>query len=239
MAGQLALTGLLLGWFLKKGHHPIKAIMFTVFFLGVFEGLGFWLVAMKKGMSIGELVEAYIGHQLKEGGRALISSQDLAQKQAFEAMANQIKGLLRNIYPSMVIIITSLLCLLNMWLAHVGGKSFALLVVKVKDLLSWTPKKEAIWVFIFSGFGLLFLDGIIKVLSLNLFIITCGVYFVQGIMVIIWWLEKAKAAGWMRILLFLLIGLQQFLMFLVAFLGILDNWFDFRRLKKGNPLEEG
>jgi uncharacterized protein YybS (DUF2232 family) len=112
-------------------------------------------------------------------------------------------------------------------------------IVRLKDLLTWTPKKEALWVFIASGFGLLFLDGGVKVLSLNLFIVTCGVYFVQGVVVIIWWLEKARAAGWMRILLFAFIGLQQFLLFLVAFLGILDIWVDFRRLRKDNPLKEG
>jgi len=239
VAGQLAITGLLLGIFLRKGVHPIRAIMFTVFLLGIFEGLSFWLASMKKGVPIGDWVEGYIGQQLKEGGRAFISPQDQLQKQAFEAMVNQIKGVLRSIYPSMVVVVTSLLCLLNMWLAHLGGRSFDVGIVRLKDLLTWTPKKEALWVFIASGFGLLFLDGGVKVLSLNLFIVTCGVYFVQGVVVIIWWLEKARAAGWMRILLFAFIGLQQFLLFLVAFLGILDIWVDFRRLRKDNPLKEG
>lgn len=59
----------------------------------------------------------------------------------------------------------------------------------------------------------------------------CFVYFLQGIAIVTYYLNKIKMSVWA--VLFLIVIVLQF-GFLVLIAGILDNWWDLRRLQAGN-----
>ncbi len=225
---QLILTGLLIGYLLRKGLHPFKSIFFSVFFMAILEGLIFFIVLTQKGMGPGAVIDGFLDYQFRSGSGAF-SNPEMARE--YELSLSNLKAVIKQIYPSMVLIVGALIGLMNLALGQLlFAKSMKLNMVDYVRVFSWRPKHEAIWVLLASGFGTLLLDGAIRTFSLNLLLVSFCVYFFQGIGVIGWWMEKAKMAGWIRAIIFVSLGLQQIFMFLVSLLGILDNWADFRRI---------
>lgn len=226
---QLILTAIAVGLFMRRSFHPFKAIFSAVLIMALLEGVIFLWVSHQKGISPNNMIGRYLDYQLKDGGGVVGLEPG---RQDYEAALLQLKEILRKIYPSMVVIVGALLGLMNLALSHlIFARSMGLKLIEYQELTSWRPKQEAMWVFIASGFGTLLLEGIAATFSLNLLLVVLCVYFFQGIGVIAWWMERAKMANWIRAIIFISIGLQQFFLFLVSFLGIIDNWVDFRKLK--------
>lgn len=226
---QLILTALAVGFLIKRSFHPFKAIFSAVLLMAALEGVIFLWVSHQKGINPKDLIDRYLDYQLKDGGGVVGLEQG---RQEYEVAILQLKEILRKVYPSMVLIVGALLGLMNLALSHlIFARSMGLKIVENSDLIRWRPRQEALWVFIASGFGTLLLEGLAATFSLNLLLVTLCVYFFQGIGVLSFWMEKARMANWIRIIIFVSIGLQQFFLLLVSFLGIIDNWVDFRKLK--------
>lgn len=225
---QLVVTGLIIGYLLKKNMHPYKAILAAVLLVAAVEAIVFLAISAQREVAPGHLIDQYIDSQLKAKtptGQSVGS--DLDQDFAIE----HLKELLRKIYPSLVLIVGALLGLMNLALGNlVFAKPLRLKLLDHHQILTWSPRREAVWVFVVSGFGTLILDGLIRAFSLNLLLLVLCVYFFQGIAVLAWWMERAKMASWIRIIIFVSIALQQFFLPLVSFLGVIDNWANFRRI---------
>jgi uncharacterized protein YybS (DUF2232 family) len=87
-----------------------------------------------------------------------------------------------------------------------------------------------IWIFIVSGFGLYFLGrSTIWWILLNIFIIVCFGFLIQGFMVLECWFNRFKFTKFMKNLFYILILFSQFLLISIAIIGLFDNWFDFRK----------
>ncbi len=105
-------------------------------------------------------------------------------------------------------------------------------------LLLWRPWEELIWVLI-AALGLSLLgDGLLADLGLNLIVLMGIVYAVQGLAVLRFFALRQRVPALVELLfyvgLFFVAGLA---FLLLAGLGLLDTWFDWRRLRPA-PTEE-
>ena len=71
----------------------------------------------------------------------------------------------------------------------------------------------------------------LKMLGLNGLLILLTVYFLQGIAVVSYYFEKKRFPRALRLFLYTLIALQQFILLLIIGLGLFDIWLNFRKLK--------
>jgi uncharacterized protein YybS (DUF2232 family) len=71
----------------------------------------------------------------------------------------------------------------------------------------------------------------LKMLGLNGLLVLLTVYFLQGIAVVSYYFEKKKFPRALRLFLYTLIALQQFILLLIVGLGLFDMWLNFRKLK--------
>ena len=100
------------------------------------------------------------------------------------------------------------------------------------DLKRWRAPEWLVWFVIVCGFGLFLPLGDLKIVGVNGLLVLGLIYFFQGISVVAYWLDRKAAPTFMRVILYSIIALQQYLALLVAAVGLFDLWFDFRRLKR-------
>ena len=105
-------------------------------------------------------------------------------------------------------------------------------------LALWRPWEELIWVLI-AALGLSLLgDGLLADLGLNLIVLMGIIYGVQGLAVLRFFAQRQRVPLLVELLfyigLFFVAGLA---VLLLAGLGLLDTWFDWRRLRP-TPAEE-
>lgn len=97
----------------------------------------------------------------------------------------------------------------------------------------WRAPDALIWAFIATGFGMFVPLDAPSTIATNAFVVLLGCYFLQGLAVVAYYLERFGLPTSLRIGTYILIVIQQVLTALVLALGIFDLWGDFRRLHSG------
>jgi uncharacterized protein YybS (DUF2232 family) len=101
-------------------------------------------------------------------------------------------------------------------------------------LNQWQAPEVLVWVAIASGALLLVPEKTIKVLGINGLIVLMTVYFFQGMAITTFFFQKKRFPFILRVFLYSLIVVQQFLLLLVIALGFFDTWLNFRKLGVSN-----
>jgi uncharacterized protein YybS (DUF2232 family) len=126
-----------------------------------------------------------------------------------------------------VAVLVNLLLLVHR-LPHARGS-----LLPAGDPKEWKSPEPLVWGFIGAGFcALVFEDGWIKTLSLNLFLVSLVFYFFHGLAIIAYYFHHKNVPVFLRGLGYTLIFLEQVIMLIVVGLGLFDLWGDFRRLNK-------
>tara|TARA_Y100000031_G_scaffold32682_1_gene36520 strand:- start:357 stop:1310 length:954 start_codon:yes stop_codon:yes gene_type:complete len=100
----------------------------------------------------------------------------------------------------------------------------------------WVVPEQAIWVLIGSGGLLFFAEGILATLGLNLLSLVLVVYFLQGLAILIHFLDSRNVPVFFWVLIFFVIVLQPLLIGVAVGLGIFDTWIDLRKIRT-KPVE--
>jgi hypothetical protein len=146
-------------------------------------------------------------------------------------MSSGLVAILVRIFPGLMIIGTLLVAWANFMFARVLLIRSGLQNLFRGDLKTWRAPELLVWVVVFSGFSLILPLGAISTLGLNSLLVLGLIYFFQGMSIIVYWLDKKKAPPLLRLFIYVVIALQQYLALIIAVLGLFDMWFDFRKIK--------
>lgn len=97
-------------------------------------------------------------------------------------------------------------------------------------LARWKMPEKMIWVFILSGALLFAPEKIINILSLNVFLVMCFLYLLQGLAIVSYLFQFKNVPVFLRYLFYFFIAVQQFLMIPIIAIGLFDIWVDFRKI---------
>lgn len=141
---------------------------------------------------------------------------------------NIIDGLTQ-IFPSLVIISSTLIVWANFLLGkQILGKA-GIVWPRLTELTRWKAPELIIWIFIISG-GLFFVPHKdINIFSLNIFLVVCFIYLLQGLAIVSFLFQDKNVPLFFRYFFYFLIAVQQFLMIPIAAVGLFDIWIDFRK----------
>ena len=133
------------------------------------------------------------------------------------------------IFPSLVIISSTLIIWANFLLGkQILGKA-GITWPKFTELARWKSPELIIWIFIISG-GLFFVPHKdINIFGLNIFLVTCFIYLLQGLAIVSFLFQSRKVPLFLRYLFYFFIAVQQFLMIPITITGLFDIWVDFRK----------
>jgi uncharacterized protein YybS (DUF2232 family) len=136
---------------------------------------------------------------------------------------------LTQIFPSLVIISSALIVWANFLLGKQILGKVGIVWPKLTELTRWKAPELMIWIFIISG-GLFFVPHKdINIFSLNIFLVVCFIYLLQGLAIVSFLFQNKNVPLFFRYFFYFLIAVQQFLMIPIIAVGLFDIWIDFRK----------
>lgn len=239
---EYAVVAALLGETVRLGFPFQRSVLYAALGSIVLSSLLILVVSSSQGMALTEVFE----QEFKKGADEYIQSIEgienkPEEKKNLEDMAERVTELFAMSFPALLVIgslfATSLNYLLVRWLwlrfYGLGG------LFEEADLTRVLIPDNWVWFFI-AGTALAILgDGYLRGLGLNLFIVLGGLYFLQGVSIVLHLLKTKNVPKIFWFLGFLLIFTQPMLIGLVGGLGLFDIWIDFRKIRKPPPEEEG
>jgi len=99
-------------------------------------------------------------------------------------------------------------------------------------LIYWKLPDFLVWVIIICSFLLFFSNTVLFFIALNIIIIMCSLYFMQGIAITAFWMDRKAISRPFKVAIYVLIAVQQIAYLLVTALGFFDTWGDFRKMNK-------
>ncbi|HJV65564.1 MAG TPA: YybS family protein [Geomonas sp.] len=139
------------------------------------------------------------------------------------------------IYPALITVALGFLGCLNLYLlgrmaARVG------MPIYLGNFRQYRNPEALVWLLIISGFAMLIPNDIVHTVSLNLLIVVCALYAMQGFAVITHYFRKFAVPAFIKVMGCLFLIFQPFMLLAVAALGVFDLWGDFRSPKQQQNL---
>lgn len=133
------------------------------------------------------------------------------------------------IFPSLIIVFTVFIVWINVLIGKNVLSKAGIPRSNLTMLASWKTPDFFIWIFIISGVLNFVPHDDINFLALNLFLVICFIYLLQGLAIISFIFQSKNVPVFFRFLFYFFIAIQQFLMIPIAIAGLFDIWVDFRK----------
>jgi uncharacterized protein YybS (DUF2232 family) len=230
---QLLLAGLILGE-LIQWQLPIEQAV-AVNCVGVcgIVGAALSIYSLAQGSGPVALVTEAVRTSLE---MALVLYKEMGMSVDYvariEGALNQITFVVVRVTPSLVVSSLIFVSWANLLIA---GPLFARRNLPYPDfgpLNRWSAPEKMIWLPIVSGGALMLPFQWAKLAGINGLLIACVVYFFQGIAIVSFFFEAKRFPKLLRVMIYALIAVQQFLALAVIGLGLFDMWLDLRKLKR-------
>lgn len=156
-----------------------------------------------------------------------------------ESLRN-VMNLMKVVFPALLVVASIIDTFINYILSQLILKRLGYPAKKVPPFSEWSLPRWVVWGFIL---GIIFLisgqhykiEGLTTV-GLNLQYFSSMLFLVQGFSVVSFYLKKYNTNNLVRWLILVMIFITPFLVGILVWVGLLDVWFDYRRLNRGdNP----
>jgi uncharacterized protein YybS (DUF2232 family) len=232
---QSGLIGFLLPFFYLQRKGTAKSIAYAVgldFLLIVVLAVAYGFRAgvdlqgmLLKGIELSS--EQAIGIYSKQG----ISPEDLAMVTSGIREAGQ---LIASVFPALILVSLAMIAALNMSvLFRLAAKALPQLP-RPESYLSFRNPDALVWILIAAGFSMLVPQPDLKRVALNILVVVGFIYFMQGLAVVLAFFQRMSVPSLARIIFWLVLAFQPYLVLAIAFLGVFDIWGDFRTPKQKN-----
>ena len=185
------------------------------------------------GQAPWQLIESYVASSIRENIK-IYEQLDISSEQItlIKEYAGQIALLLTRIFPAVVLVSTSLCIWMNILAARSFFQKHGLYYPDFGDLTCWKAPEKMVWLLIATGGLLLVPFTTVKYTGLNLLIVCLFVYLCEGMSIIGYFFKVKRVPVFFKVLFYVLILIQQYLLLIVIALGLFDLWADFRKLIK-------
>lgn len=146
-----------------------------------------------------------------------------------------VSELMFRLYPALITLMLAIMAGCNLALLKKTAAVFGM-SLNVGEFVSFRTPDLLVWVFISAGFSMLLPSQIATTPALNILLLVSLLYFVQGMAVVSTLISKQSISGVLRIVLYVMLLIQPYLIAFVALIGMCDLWVDFRTPKKQENL---
>lgn len=225
---QCGVLGVLLGAFYRRGQgvaRSMVAAVGVVFLLllavatayGALEGVNLYALVLKGINSSISQTTAFYEQQGLKGDELQFLKEGMQQGGAFIARS----------FPALLLVSLATIAGLNMQLLF-------RMAAKIPELpapgifTTFKNPDPLVWVVIVAGFAMLVPVAAVKTVALNILIVTGFMYFLQGLAVMQHFFGRFGIPRFLRVIIYLALALQPYLLLAVAVVGIFDIWGNFR-----------
>ena len=226
-------TGMTLAEVLRRSLSIEKTLMVPLAALLTCSGCLLLLHAYQTGQPPWQLIENFTTSSIQENIK-LYEQLDISSEQIalIKDHAGQIAALLTRISPAIFLVSTSLIIWLNILAARFLFQRHGLYYPDFGDPTRWKAPEKMVWLLIGTGGMLLIPLAAVKYAGMNLLIICLFVYLCAGLSIIGYFFKMKRVPIFLKVLFYVLILIQQYLLLFVMVLGLFDLWADFRKLIK-------
>ncbi len=232
---QCGLISMLLPFFYRQGRGAAGAIAYAV-------GINFLLIvvvtvsyAIWAGLDLqGTIlrgIEDSITQAIKVYEQQGLQGEDL---ETLTQGMRQAGTLIGRIFPSLILVALGSLASLNMTLLFRLASRYLPGLPQPTSFLRFRNPDNLVWVVIAAGFAMLLPYPEASRVALNLLIVTGFVYFLQGLAVTLAFFQRTAVPGLVRIIFWLFLAFQPYMVLAVAIIGIFDIWGNFRTPREKN-----
>jgi len=231
---EYGLVAVVISESIRRKYSVDKVVLLSLSAFFLLGGSLIYLLILAKGINF----SSFMGEEIKQAMAASIehyrdrgfSSDNIDQIKLYSEKIALI--FIRSI-PAWLVVSSSMGILLNyvlvkiIWNKYLGACDY----FKNEELEKWSVSDYFIWLIISSAIMLLVpLEGL-NTIGLNLLIVSLLIFFYQGIAIVLFFMRKKTFPFFLRVIIYILIIIQPFLLLLVTFFGIFDIWIDFRKIK--------
>jgi len=146
----------------------------------------------------------------------------------------QAGSLIGRVFPSLLLVALGSMAAMNMALLfRIAGKHLPQLPMP-ESFHQFRNPEPLVWVVIAAGFAMLLPYPDVTRIALNLLIVSGFAYFIQGLAVTMAFFRKIAVPSLVRLIFWLFLAFQPYMVLAVAIIGIFDIWGDFRNPREKN-----
>lgn len=232
---QTGLIGLMLPFFYLQGKGSARAIAYAVgidFLLIVILAVvyGFWTGTDLQGILLKGITSS------TEQAITVYSKQGLPAEELemFTQGVRQAGALIAKIFPALILVALGTFAALNMAVIFRIRAKWLPAIPEPEQFQSFRNPDLLVWVVIAAGFALLTPQADISRVALNILIVIGFIYFLQGLAVVLSFFQRIAVPSLARVIFWLALAFQPYLVLAIAFLGLFDIWGNFRSPKQKN-----
>ena len=231
--GSIMMTGFLLGEFIEQ-HLIIEKIMgYTCLIVVSICFAVIMIFSLSYSGGIQQLISDYIDQYIQLSSQIFSqSNQAYPQLEMDKQLIEKGVKLFIQTFPGLFIVSYLTMMWINILLIKKVLQRKKIIIQTIENL----DQYKTFEYLIFAVIGLLVLilltSGMIKYIAINCLFILMFVYFCQGVAVAAFLFKKKKSPLLLVLFFYVLIAIQPFFLLLVIGSGLLDNWFDFRKLNR-------
>jgi len=222
--------GALMGYGFRRQCSTEKIVGLSSLFVIGMAGLFVLLAFTETKGEIVRLIEqdlrGAISAALKQVGSSSPETRELESK-----LLDTVPLIVR-IMPGVLMACTLGICWLNLLVSLRYCRAAANEFCDREKLILWKAPERIVWFVIASGLILLLPVGDLKLAAINLLIVTGTIYFLQGVAIVAFYLERWKLPVYVKGFVYAVVFLQQLASMATVALGLFDVWFDFRKPRK-------
>jgi uncharacterized protein YybS (DUF2232 family) len=233
---QAGILSLLLAEFLRRGYGGARSIAGSVAAVSVLVVVTATVYGLWSGVNLVDLIRKGVAVSINQTA-ALYQKGGFTPEElsAIQEALKQSGALIGMVYPALLILV----------MVAIAGMSLSLVIRNAGRLRqqpvigrfsSYRNPDHLIWPVILSGFCLLLDHPVLFQVSLNILIVTLGLYFTQGLAIIVAFFDRYTVSSLMRGIFYVLLAVQPYLAIGVTLFGLFDLWLNFRTPKTGENL---
>ncbi len=232
----MGMAGIFIAQFAGKNFSAEKTIIYPALFIIGAVCFYFGYDAVALGADPWQLVKNFITVTIAESVK--FYSQMPLKVEDIQIIKDNEKNIVSGfiqIFPSIMIILS----IFTIWANLLLGKKYlgrtGIVYPNLTMLARWKAPDFVVWLFIISGAFMFVPQKDMNFVSLNVFLIVCFIYFLQGLAIASFLFQSKNVPFFLRYLFYFLIAVQQFLMVPIMAIGLFDIWIDFRKLIHKTP----
>lgn len=230
---QLAVSGLIMGEIWGRGYALDKSTLYAVAMATAASGVLLAIGALTRNMDPLEMLRVDLSQNMERTLELYRSmGMPMEPNQDIHTIAGQMAARMLEIVPALTVMGCTILVWANFLICDKIVELRKSWSPRWQNLKLWQAPERLVWVLVVSGFCVLVPLGVLKVIAINVLMVTALVYFLQGLSIVAFYFDKKAVPKFIRGMVYVLIGIQQLLTLLVIVLGLFDTWFDFRKLHR-------
>ncbi|MDD2309074.1 MAG: YybS family protein [Desulfuromonadaceae bacterium] len=229
--GMCGMIGFFMPELLLRGVSASRALFWTTAANLLIFTFSFIAYSAVSGINLQGLISTEISDSLKQASalyeKGGVTGEELELvKRSMSTAAD----LLQRLYPALVTTMLIVIAGCNLVLLRKTTEKTAV-NLNIGNFITFRNPDMLVWILIAAGSALLLPVPTITTPALNILLIVIMLYFCQGMAVISALITKYSVSALLRILLYVMLIIQPYLLALVACIGLFDLWVDFRTPK--------